>query len=321
MSHWSRSRVLHTMPFSSTPGERRRLAGFDLDEQLRRNDPIIGTDSAQPPSDHRSKSVSRILLVLLALLAGLGFGVVDSLGIRVERVVVTCPGLRPALDGYSIIQLSDLHSTPEFTRNFETARLLAGLHANLAVVTGDFRDSRGSSLIAARGARLALGPLLNRMPVYAVQGNNDHRDTMTLLASEGLRVLDNRAVPLADGLWLAGWNPYGNRQPSLGAVWDGIPRDASVVLAAHSPDVMLEEGVSRAELVIAGHTHGIQIRIPGLPSPITLTRLGWRYTRGLHKFDGTLLYINRGIGTTMIPLRVFSAPEISILTLRARPKT
>lgn len=308
---------LHSMLFSSPYCVGGRLAAVDLDEQLRRNDPIIGPREAMPSPRHRSRALNRILLLLLVLSLGLGYGIVDSLGIRIEQVTVTCPGLPQTLDGYSIIQLSDLHSTPGFKRNYETARLLEGLQANIALITGDFRDSSGSSNTTARGVRITLGSLLERMPVYAVQGNNDYRETMTLLAAEGVRVLDNRAVPVAQKLWLAGWNPYVKGFPALGEVMATVPLGAAVVLASHSPDVVLEAGFSRAQLVLAGHTHGIQIRIPGLPSPITLTRLGWRYTRGLYRFDGTHLYINRGIGTTMVPFRVFSPPEITVLRLRS----
>ncbi len=291
--------------------------GDDLDVRLRGNDPIVRPLAAGPAAPHSGRVSRSVLLLLLILLLGLGYGVIDSRSIRIERVVVPCSGLPPGLSGFSIIQLSDLHSSPDFKRNREAARLLEGLQANLMVITGDFRNGAGSSQTAAQGARIVARTISQRMPVYAVRGNNDYSETMALVEKEGIQILDNRAVPVADGLWIAGWNPYEDGHPPLEKLMETVPRGALAILASHSPDVILEEGFARARLILAGHTHGVQIRIPGLPSPITLTRVGWRYTRGLCQLNGSFLYINRGIGTTMIPLRVFSAPEITVLRLES----
>ncbi len=292
-------------------------AGADLDQRLRCNDPIVGPPGIAPSSRRSGRVLYWMLFLLFIFLLGLGFGILDSRSIRVEQVVVPCAGLRSELNGFSIIQLSDLHSMPGFERNREAARMLDGLQANIAVITGDFRNSGGLSQDAAEGAQIVIQSIRRRMPVYAVQGNNDYPETMKLLQQEGVRVLENVGVPLADGLWLAGWNPYVENHPRLTTVLDMVPRDALIILASHSPDVILEEGFSRARLILAGHTHGIQIRFPGLPSPITLTRVGSRYTRGLYRLEDAYLYINRGIGTTMVPLRVYSAPEVTLLRLQS----
>ena len=293
------------------------LEDTDLRDRLLRNDPIVGPADGTGGSPS-SRASLKYLLLLFVLLVGFGYGVLDSRRIRVERVTVPCPDLPLALDGFTIVQLSDLHSIPDFEKNREAARLLDGIQADVVVITGDFRNSGGTPKTAAEGARIVVRPVLQRMPVYAVQGNNDRAATMKLLEREGIRILDNCAVPLREGLWLAGWNPYTKGGPALAEILDAIPRGAAAILASHSPDVILESGFSRAQLILAGHTHGLQIRIPGLPSPITLTRVGWRYTRGLYKLDRRYLYINRGIGTTMIPLRVYSAPEITVLRLTAK---
>ncbi len=298
--------------------KRTALEDTDLRDRLLRNDPIVSPAGSIVRSPASRTARNYLLLLFVLLLSGFAYGVLDSRRIRVEHVTVPIPDLPPALEGYSVIQLSDLHSTPDFEKNREAARLLDRMQADVVVITGDFRNSGGTPKTAAEGARIVVRPVLQRMPVYAVQGNNDRGGTMTLLEREGISILDNRAVPLREGLWLAGWNPYTKGHPSLAQVLDSVPRGAAAILASHSPDVILEKGFSRAQLILAGHTHGLQIRVPGLPSPITLTRVGWRYTRGLYKPDGSYLYINRGIGTTMIPLRVYSAPEITVLKLTAK---
>ncbi len=286
-----------------------------LRERLLRNDPIV-RPAAPGAGFRRPRTLFNLLLLLaLLLLAGFCYGVLDSRRVRVERVAVPCAGLPDALNGFTILQLSDLHSTPDFDRNREVARLVETLQADMLVITGDFRNSAGTSRTAAEGARLVTSSVMRRMPVYAVRGNNDFAETMILLEREGIQVLDNRAVRVREGLWLAGWNPFDERHPDLVKVMAEVPHGAVAILASHTPDVILEPGHERAQLILAGHTHGLQIRIPGIPSPITLTRVGWRYTRGLYRLGRSYLYINRGIGTTMIPLRVYSAPEITVLTL------
>ncbi len=282
---------------------------------MHQNDPVVGPAETATGSRRFGLRHGVGSIVLLLLITGRFFGVLDSRAIRVERVTVPCRGLPRSLAGFSIIQLSDLHSRPDFDLNRQVAWLLGGLRADAMVITGDFRNRAGTSRDAAEGARIVVAPVLRRIPVFAVRGNNDHAETMRLLVREGIRVLDNQAVPVRDGLWFAGWDPYEKRHPLLSEVLRPVPSDAVLVLAAHSPDVILKDGFERAQLILVGHTHGLQIRIPGLPSPITNTHVGWRYTRGLYEVKGSRLYINRGIGTTLIPLRVYSAPEITVITL------
>jgi predicted MPP superfamily phosphohydrolase len=291
----------------------------NIDERLRRSNPIVGPPQARFDSPTYARVYRVLIALILVLGAGIGYGILDSRGIRVEHVVVPCRSLPPRLDGFSFIQLSDLHSTPDFRRNEEVARLLERLQANVMIITGDFRRGGGTPETAAMGARIVVRAAGARMPVYAVQGNNDTQETMRLLENEGIQVLSNHAVPIADRLWLVGWDPYQNGHPHLPEVLGTVPENAVAILASHSPDVILEEGFARAQLILAGHTHGVQIRIPGLPSPITLTRVGWRYTQGLYGLGETYLYINRGIGTSMVPLRVYSAPEITLIRLRYAP--
>ncbi len=266
-----------------------------------------------------SEARYRILAsVLAAALIVFVYGIVQSLPIRVERLEVPCPGLPDTADGLIILQTSDLHADPTLKMAKRAAAVLQTLSANLLIMTGDFRfASAGSVPAAVEGARILARAVQSRMPVYAVRGNNDFPPVMAGVPRAGIKVLNNTAVPIARGLWLVGWNPYDRKHPALESLLGTIPSGDAFILAAHSPDVIQQPGSSRAKLILTGHTHGGQIRLPWVRPPVLMTHISGRYSSGLYRFGDGFLYINRGLGTTYVPVRVYSPPEISVITLTA----
>lgn len=101
----------------------------------------------------------------------------------------------------------------------------------------------------------------------------------------------------------------------------GAPR----IVLAHHPDIVIDvadvvdDGGTRPDLVVAGHTHGGQLRIPGIGALHTDTRIGRRFDRGLFSYRGIPLYVTAGVGTSMIPFRLFSPPEVTLLTFDPAP--
>ena len=284
--------------------------------------PSGGDPSPQTPSRSRFAFRNVAALLLAGITLVLGYGVVQSWSVRLERIVVRYQSLPPAARGLTVLQISDLHSRSSLWRNREVAEMLSGLSADLMVVTGDFRQAGGSSDVAVQGASIVVDAVRERMPVYAVSGNHDLQPMMQQLSQKGIVVLDNTVQNIRPGVWLAGWNPYLRRHPSLEAVLRSVPNDDFVILLAHSPDVVLESASARAGLILCGHTHGGQMRLPGLRPWLTLTRLGTKYFHGLYPWGAGFLHINPGIGTTMIPLRMYAPPEITHLTLMdAGPET
>jgi predicted MPP superfamily phosphohydrolase len=96
---------------------------------------------------------------------------------------------------------------------------------------------------------------------------------------------------------------------------DGIPSGEVIILLAHEPDFadqVVNDG--RVSLQLSGHTHGGQVRIPGLPA-ITTPRLGHKYTDGLYALGDLQLYVTRGVGVVFPPVRLFCRPEITFITL------
>jgi predicted MPP superfamily phosphohydrolase len=282
---------------------------------------------AMPNADKQSGSTGRpfagfgyvFWMAGVACAVTLGYGLLQSRSIRIERLSVPFRGLPQAARGFSILQVSDLHSEANLRLPRRAAEMLQSISAKLMVMTGDFRKAGGSIDAAIRGARILATAVQARMPVYAVEGENDSAEIMTGIQNAGITVLDNRAVLLVAGVWLIGWNPYHAGHPALREIIDTLPEGSAFILASHSPAVMLEEGSTRARLVLSGYTHGGQIRLPFIRPLIQLTSLGPAYARGLHRYGDTLLYINRGLGTTTLPFRIYSPPEIASITLSARP--
>jgi len=237
----------------------------------------------------------------------------------VLRQEVRLPGLPPAFDGYRILHLSDLH-VDDGLRADGLLAALAGCEADLAAFTGDFTIGYGRSEEAAVAyvGRL-LAALRPRCPlILGVRGNSDRPELMPRLARAGLTVLDNRSLPVSRGgetIWVAGVDDPHHEADDLGRALEGVPERAFKVLLAHSPDVLLRLGGRQVGLILAGHTHGGQVRLPVIGPLVTKTRLPRRFSRGLIRGDGFCCHVSPGLGG--IPLRFRCPPEVAWLTLRS----
>ncbi len=124
----------------------------------------------------------------------------------------------------------------------------------------------------------------------------------------------------------AGWRD-GTRATRLALALARSPAVAAVtarVVLTHSPDAAREAAARGIDVVLAGHTHGGQVRLPGIGALLTRTRLGRRYDRGLFRLDdaragGTWLYVNPGIGTSLLPVRFCDPPGWALVDLRPSP--
>ena len=112
------------------------------------------------------------------------------------------------------------------------------------------------------------------------------------------------------------WLDYGANEGNLAEALQGVPRDAFSILLTHSPSSIMEAGAAGIDLVLSGHTHGGQIKLPiigPLYAPADYVR---KYSEGLFRYRDSWLYVNRGIGTRALPVRFLCPPEITVITLR-----
>lgn len=113
----------------------------------------------------------------------------------------------------------------------------------------------------------------------------------------------------------ADWLDFGIDEENVRQSTVGLPQGAPKIMLVHSSDLVLEAARLGVDLVLSGGTQGGQIRLPFIGALYTGTKLGRRYSAGLYDFGRTRLYINRGIGTSIVPLRLLSPPEITVITL------
>lgn len=233
---------------------------------------------------------------------------------------VLLAGLPRALDGLRVLLLSDPHAGA-FVSCAALADAFARLveeRAELIVLAGDLTTSHLREWTTHREAfRVLRAPL----GVFAVLGNHDHYTgeparLRALIEQDGIRVLHNACATIESGgarLSLAGVDDALRGTPDLAAaLWGARP---PVVLVSHHPDVVFDAARHGVALVLAGHTHAGQIRVPGLGVIVRQSR--YRLDYGRYRAGATDLIVSRGLGVVGLPLRVCCPPEAVILRLRA----
>lgn len=242
----------------------------------------------------------------------------------VNEVAVRLPGLPRALDGYTIVHLSDIHVGPIIQRRFmdELVARCNALHPDLVAITGDLVDGRVPSLGPSVAA---LRELRTRDGTYFVTGNHEYywdaHSWAGALEGMGVQVLRNRHVRIgdaADSFDLVGVDDWAARNMGPGRGYDleaavaGRQPDRASVLLAHQPANWREAARAGMGLQLSGHTHGGQF----FPFTLAVSAI-WEHDAGHYEEDGKHLYVSQGTGFWGPPLRVGSGPEIVKVTLLA----
>lgn len=246
--------------------------------------------------------------------------------VRVRRSRVHVRGLPSDLEGLRIAVLSDFHAgplTPDAVLE-SAVRRTGEEQPDLVALAGDFVDRRASELprILATLARIS-APL----GVFAVPGNHDRahvgeRSWHRAVAHQpGIRDITNRYELIHVGgatLCVAGVDDFEGGSPRL-TLPDARSRDFTLLLA-HNPDQAerTRRLADDVDVIVSGHTHGGQIRVPGLGA---LHRKSPIYDQGLRRRPWTQVYTSRGIGNTFLPIRLGAPPEVAILHLTAASRS
>lgn len=290
--------------------------------------PAPGAAEAVTPADPSRRAFVHQAAVGGALSLGVGATAYGTLVGRhdyeLETVPIKLAKLPRALDGFTIVQLSDLHvgsfvGEYEFKRGLELVRRA---RPDLVVLTGDLID-HDIRYVEQLGRFVRLLSESSPRGVYAVMGNHDHYTGVDqverTLSAAGAQVLTNRHVRIGDGkqqFVLAGLddvmgNSAAGRGPNLTRAFHGASPDLARVLLSHNP-AYFPISRSHADLTLSGHTHGGQITLFINPAELLL-RHG--LVRGHYLRDHSQIYVNRGFGTAGPPTRVGSAPEVTRLVL------
>jgi predicted MPP superfamily phosphohydrolase len=249
-------------------------------------------------------------------LAGLyGRGCTNAGQVEVRRNLVKLASLPPRFDGYSILHISDMHADMSEDAMRRVIELVADLRYDLCVLTGDYRGKTYGpfepSLAGVARVRSHL-----RGTVYGVLGNHDTIRMVPGLEAMGICMLLNEAVAIArDGeqIHLAGIDDaHFYRVDNIEKAAERIPHGACAILLSHTPEIYRQAAHAGFALLLAGHTHGGQICLPG-SIPITLDSalprsLGsgaWTY----HEMAG---YTSVGAGSSIVAVRLNCPPEITL---------
>lgn len=246
-------------------------------------------------------------------------------------VLVCSNGIPEAFDAYKIVQISDLHDAQIGENNEKLVAMTAEAEPDCIVLTGDFVDS--SRFHPERSLSVAEA-LVKIAPVYYVSGNHeailpdaDYQALTDGLRALGVCVLEDESAELTrDGqsIRLIGLTDIGFHPGTLEEKKDALrtalsallPEDEFSVTLAHRPELMDVYTECGAPLVLSGHAHGGQIRLPGIGGLIAPGQgLFPKYTEGKYEENGTTLVVSRGIGNSVLPLRVNDRPQIVVVQL------
>jgi predicted MPP superfamily phosphohydrolase len=256
---------------------------------------------------------------------------------EVTHLDVSLAGLSHVFDGMRIAQLSDIHldnlTEPFYLRH--VVQKVNRMQPDAVFLTGDYVSDGLTSNEFARKAALQCASILSELECrnrYAVLGNHDvavgEKEVAAALRAHGITVLRNASLPIerpGGRFWLAGIDDpvWGHPYPEVAIppAIRNVPNEP-VVLLCHAPDYaddLLAQPVGQTiSLMLSGHTHGGQVRLPILGA-LELPSLGKKYVEGLFRLGAMQLYVNRGIGTIGLPFRFNCPPEITMFTLRTGP--
>lgn len=258
----------------------------------------------------------------LAGAAGYLYGTrLEANWLAVRRLTLALHNLPAAAEGLRVVHLTDFHLRPvtEIDAIRKAVAVANSLKPDVIALTGDYVTVSADDVYDLAPA---LGQLNARYGVFSCLGNHDLWTNRAIvqhgLEQAGLPVLVNRGLALpasAGGLYLAGLDDAWSGAPDLAQALAGCPAGAPALLLAHEPDFVDDWSQdARVAVQLAGHSHGGQVRVPGLGAIIT-PRFGRKYDYGLYRVRDTWLYTNPGIGLAAPGVRLNCRPEVTEITL------
>jgi len=248
--------------------------------------------------------------------------------LSVEEHTIHLARLPDPFRGMRIVQISDFHYA-EYTEAYflrEVVRRVNALRGDMVLLTGDFISYGPLPKSFPRRMMHGCAEILSKIEcplIYASLGNHDavigDRYVTGPLREHGIPTLLNQSLALErDGkrLWLAGLGSICEDQsdPDKGIPKAMVSGGEAGIVMAHEPDILVELSKYNVDLMLSGHTHGGQVRVPFMP-PLDLPPWGKLYVEGLFRHGPTQLYVNRGIGAVGVPFRLNCPPEITVITL------
>jgi len=274
-------------------------------------------------SEARRKKFLRVIFIVgtIIALAHIGHALTLDRIIEYREETFYSARLPEHLDGYRIAFVVDVHVMPD-DKLEEVVQEISARDVDLLLLGGDF-SLRNDHY---RGSLRVLSKTETRDGIFGVEGNHDNYARLFAAKEDyGIVPLSNSGFHIHDGFFLAGVEDLWRRNPCIATATANANADDFVLLLTHNPDVSMQQDTSNVDLIVAGHTHGGQITFFGqwamyFTFTNFITDYGQRFASGwATSRDGAPVYVSRGttVQYYMIP-RIFSRPEVTILTLRAK---
>lgn len=267
-----------------------------------------------------SKGIKNRLIVISIVLLIIVYIFVQVNVTKTKYVKVTTKKYLP-VNGIKILQISDFHDKKVF-KNYPIKQLKK-LSPDIVVLTGDLMDEKTKDISNVLDF---IGKLVKIHPnIYFVNGNHDWRtgkvnELVSKLKDLGIKVLNNRNEILTIRgikINLCGVDDYYTHRSNFKSSLKGIDNSKYTVLLSHSPDIVLTQRNLSIDLILSGHTHGGQIRLPFIGAIVSPGQGFFpKYNKGLYEiYNSTMLYIDSGIGTSKLPIRFLNRSQISLITI------
>ena len=267
----------------------------------------------------RRAALKGVLATTVGALTGAGiYGVAyERHRIGLTQASLPVSGLPPALDGFRIGLVTDIHHSRTVSASDVTAAVELAMRArpDMIVLGGDYVTWGERGYVGPVAELLA--PLTAPHGVFAILGNHDDdRDMPAALAARGFTVLKDQRTRIAvrgEGLEIAGIRFWTRRHQDVARVLRQA-KDTTLLLA-HDPRRLTEAASLNVPVVLSGHTHGGQVVMPGLGA---IARRRFPVVQGVGHRNNTSIFVSRGVGTVYVPIRLNCPPEVAVVTLRRR---
>lgn len=275
------------------------------------------------------KRVSRSLFAGFLLASG-GYGYVrfvEPKRLSITHQLISHSLIPKGFNGKTIVQFSDTHLSEYFTIE-QLLHIVEKINAqkpDIVVFTGDLVDEPN------RYNKLEeIIPYLQKISaplgMYAIFGNHDHGGYGTelyesIMKNAGFQLLQNNAAEIklntGEKIYIAGIDDFILGRPDWDETFRNVDENVFTILLAHEPDSVQHAKLYPVHLQLSGHSHGGQIKLPFV-GPLYTPPYASIYHEGLYEVNNTMLYVNRGLGTTRLPFRFLSVPELTVFTLSSK---
>ena len=267
----------------------------------------------------------KILILILIIIILIPFCLYQNKHLVITTYTYESEKLGADLDGYRIVQISDLHNAEFGKENKKLLETIRSCSPDIIIITGDLVDSNHTNV---ERAVAFVNEAVKIAPVYYVTGNHEYwldpsenEQMMQGILAAGAYDLDDEAVRIEKGdssFLLVGLDDQHLSDETLKNLLQEQKNELSIVLA-HEPQYLQNYSNAGADLVLTGHAHGGQIRLPFVGG-IVAPDQGFlpEYTSGKYNSTDTEMIVSRGLGNSIIPVRLFNYPEVMCVELRCK---